>query len=331
MANEKSPIDLDIMEGLNPIANPLWAWGAATIAMGIFKFSPGTTVEFHNQEGLPDHPVIIAMNHTQFYDFLPLRAPLLFQGKRFVSWVKARAYRNPYASGFLMRTGNIPISSKGYIVASDFYALFKRAPTDEEYESLSAHLKSGEPFPENAIFDRLQYETREILGRVFDPEHETWREAIREIFYEFMTITIEKTRRCVDRGDHVHVYPQGTISPRLISGKTGIIQTAIALGLPILPVGVSGCREAFIGGTPLARKKSKFIVRFGTELYHVPREEFPRDYRPFHPDDETEHQERLQFHVDRVMERLNELVEPHYQWADESELEEVKKGVERFF
>ncbi len=332
MANEKSPIDLNVMNNLNPIANPIWAWGAASIAMGIFKTSPRTRVEMHNLEALPSRPVIIAMNHTQFYDFLPLRAPLLFKGQRFVSWVKARAYRNKYASGFLMRTGNIPICSKGYIVASDFYELFERAPTDDEYEALRVHLKDNLPFPEdNAIFERLQFEPRTILGRTYDPDKETWREAIREVFYEFMQITLEKTRRCVERGDHVHVYPQGTIAPRLISGKTGIIQTALALDLPILAVGVSGCREAYIGGTPFTKRDSRFIVRFADEPYIVPRDEFPPNYRPFHPDDELTHRPKLQHHVDRVMDQLNELVEPHYQWADEAELEEVKRGVERFF
>ena len=333
MASDKSPIDLEIMNAFDPIARPIWAWGAASIAMGIFKTSPGTTIAFHNLEALPkDRPVIVAMNHTQFYDFLPLRAPLLFRGHRFVSWVKARAYRSSKASGFLMRTGNIPISSKGYIVASDFYDLFQRAPTDEEYEHLRLHLNYNQPFPEkDAIFEKLQFEPREILGRHFNPSRETWRQAIREIFYEFMTLTVEKTRRCVERGDHVHIYPRGTIAPRLIPGKTGIIQTALALDLPILAVGVSGCREAYYKGTPLTYPNSRFVVRFGDELYHVPRNEFPDDYRPFHPDDEMAHRAKLQRHVDVIMDRINALVEPEYQWADDDALAEVKRGVERFF
>lgn len=332
MTNEKSPIDLDIMNRFNPTSHPLWEWGGACVAMGIIKTSPGTRVDFYNLEALPSRPVILAMNHTQFYDFLPLRVPLLFKGHRCVSWVKARAYRNTYASKFLMRTGNIPICSKGYIVASDFFALFERPPTNEEYEALRVHLKDNAPFPEdNAIFARLQYATRDILGRPFDPKQETWREAIRETFYDFMQITLEKTRRCVERGDHVHVYPQGTIAPRLVSGKTGIIQTALALNLPILAVGVSGCREAYIGSTPFMKGGSHFTVRFADNPYIVPRDEFPPNYRPFHLDDELAHRDKLQHHVNRVMDQLNELVEPHYQWADEATLAELKRGVDRFF
>ena len=331
---EKIPVDLEMMRSLDPIANPLWAWGAASIGMGLFKL--GAEVTFHNLEALPqDRPVIVAMNHTQFCDFLPLRAPLLFHGHHFVSWVKPRAYRDPKIGGFLRRTGNIPVCSKGYIVASDFFTLCERAPSEEEYAALNAYIKDGAPWtrpdPEG-IYERLATTPRTILGRPFRPEQESWREAVRETFYALMRLTLDKTERCVERGDHVHIYPQGTIAPRLIPGKVGVIETALALDLPILAVGVSGCREAFIGASPRSRRGERIIVRFDETLYHVPPEEFGPDYRPFHPDDSARYHDRLQHHVDRVMDRLSDVLEPGYRWAEaERQLDEVKRGVDRFF
>lgn len=331
MVSKKSPIDLNVLRDLDPLADPMWAWGAASIWMGMYKPTPGVRVVYENLEALPQRPVIIAMNHTQFYDFLPLRSPLLFRGKQFVSWVKARAYRNPYAANFLMRTGNIPICSKGYILASDFYALFERAPTEEEYRAMRANLDRQEPFPQDEVFDILQHRKRDILARPFDPKKETWREAMRNISYEFMLITLDKTRQCVDRGQHVHVYPQGTIDARLIPGKTGIIQTALALDLPILPVGVSGCTDGFYKNTPWPMPHTTFTVRFGDTPYVVPRDEFPPSYRPFHPDDEAPYKDRLQRHVDVIMNQLNALLDPECQWADDLHPSHAKTGVDRFF
>lgn len=325
------PIDLNVLRELDPKPNPLVAWGSAAIFMGLLKGSPGSRVTFEGLENLPQRPVIIAMNHTQFYDFLPLRAPLLFRGRRFSSWVKARAFREERVKRFLLSTGNIPLCSRGYILASDFYSLFTRRPTEDEYRAMRRHLDHGELLPEGDVFSRLEHTPRAILGRPFSPPEESWRGAMRETYYELMTAAIDHARRCVERGDHIHIYPQGTIAARLISGKIGIIQTAIALDLPILPVGVSGCREAFYKGTPMVRPNSHMIVRFGATPYSVPREEFPPNFRPFHPDDEPLYRDRLQRHVDIIMEQLNLLLEPDYQWGPDRQSEDAKQGVDRFF
>ena len=323
-------LEFEDMNNMESIADDLWAWPAATASMVLFRLTPGVRLILENVEALPDEPVIVAMNHTHFFDFLPLRVPLLFQGYTFVSWVKARVYQDPAVRAFLSHTGNVPLCSRGYIIASDFFELMHRRPTEPEYRHLREHVDHGAPLPEGRLWDTIQETPRNMLGWAFNPHAHSYRQAVRQVFYELMQITLRKTRRGVNRGDHVHVYPQGSIARRLIPGKVGTVETALALGLPILPLGVSGCCEAFHKKTPFLVPGQTVHVRFGDELYVVPRDDFPSDYRPFHPDDESQHRAALEYHTQMLMERINELLTPDYQWAPDMK-SNAKSGVARFF
>lgn len=323
-------IDFEALNNTESIADTRWAASAAGAAVALFRASPGFELTIENLEGLPDRPVIVAMNHTHFYDFLPLRAPTFFMNRTFVSWVKARAYKDPRVGLFLSKTGNVPICSRGYIIASDFYELFERRPTEDEYRVLREHVDHGSPLPDEELYERIQETSRNMLGWAFNPTAQSYRQAVRAVFYELMQISLRKTRRAVNRGDHVHVYPQGSIAQRLIPGKVGIVHAALALGLPILPVGVAGCRDGFHGKTPLPVPGQKMSVRFGDELYTVPRDEFPDDFRPYHPDDEQRVRAQLEYHTQLIMERINELLPPDHQWAPDMQ-SDAKRGVARFF
>ena len=324
------PIDLPALQQLDARAEDLWAYGSAFISNTLYFVSPGAQVQYEGLEGLPDSPVIVATNHTQFYDFLPLRAPLLFRGYSFVSWVKARAYRSMRTAKYLSKVGCVPICSRGYILAGDFFATLERRPTEEEYRRLRDHVDRGVALPKEEPYLTLQNKARPILGWAFDPAALSYAKAVRELFYQMMTLTIEKTQQGVDRGDHVHIYPQGSIAQRLIPGKTGVIEAALALNLPILAVGINGCRDSFWGKTPLIVPQKKTVVRFDHLLTHVDRGDFPPDYRPFHPDDTDACRPTLQRYTDQVMERLNTLLDPDHQWAEDRQ-SDAKSGVARFF
>ncbi|MCP4038520.1 MAG: hypothetical protein GY733_16385 [bacterium] len=59
------------------------------------------------------------------------------------------------------------------------------------------------------------------------------------------------------------------------------------------------------------------------ERFHV-----PPDFTPFDPRDEAAHRDRLQGFVDVVMDRINDLVDPQYQFGGDGELAE--RGSARF-
>lgn len=323
-------IDIDSLQEINPLANPVWAWGGATIANAIFKFTPGVEIEFIGDEILRDgRQYIMASNHSHKVDFLPLRAPLLYRGSTFLTWVKARAYKDPAMGTFLKYTGNVPICSRGYLIAADYWDLFGERPTEEEYRILRDHVDRDAELPQTERFEALRHTPRRMLGLFFNPAAFTYRQAVRQLYYELMQIALRMTRRGMHRGDHVQIYPQGAVSSRLTRSHVGVIEAAVALGLPIVPVGISGCREVFVGEGPRTRA-GKITVRFG-QPYEIPRDILPPDFRAFHPDDEETHREVLKHHANVVTMRLNEQLEPAYQMLEGVETYDGKEGLDRFF
>ncbi|MEU8263576.1 lysophospholipid acyltransferase family protein [Micromonospora sp. NPDC048999] len=70
-------------------------------------------------------------------------------------------------------------------------------------------------------------------------------------------------------GDLVAVYPEGTRSPdgRLYRGRTGAARLAVAAGVPIIPVGVTGTDKAQPIGTRVPRPgRAEIGIRFGKPL-----------------------------------------------------------------
>lgn len=70
-------------------------------------------------------------------------------------------------------------------------------------------------------------------------------------------------------GDLVATYPEGTRSPdgRLYRGRTGTARLALAAGVPVIPVGVTGTDKVQPIGTRVPRPgKAKITITFGKPL-----------------------------------------------------------------
>ncbi|MEH1102866.1 lysophospholipid acyltransferase family protein [Micromonospora sp. CPCC 205561] len=101
-------------------------------------------------------------------------------------------------------------------------------------------------------------------------------------------------------GDLVAVYPEGTRSPdgRLYRGRTGAVRLALAAGVPIIPVGMTGTDQAQPIGTRMPRPgRAKITVRFGKPLDFTGR-----------PDDRTSLREM----TDEVMAEIQKLTGQEY-------------------
>ncbi|WP_349880805.1 lysophospholipid acyltransferase family protein [Micromonospora sp. HUAS YX12] len=101
-------------------------------------------------------------------------------------------------------------------------------------------------------------------------------------------------------GDLVAVYPEGTRSPdgRLYRGRTGTVRLAIAAGVPIIPVGVTGTDKAQPIGTRIPRPgRAKITIKFGKPLDYTGR-----------PDDRTS----LRAMTDEMMAEIQELSGQEY-------------------
>ncbi len=86
---------------------------------------------------------------------------------------------------------------------------------------------------------------------------------------------LETATRLLDEGRLVGMYPEGTRSPdgRLYRGRTGLVRTAFAAGVPIIPVGVVGTDKVCPPG-PFRWHTDRVQVKFAKPIdpieYDVP-------------------------------------------------------------
>lgn len=321
-------IDLNFIDRYDPRSHRL-ATRISVEAARLLLGTPPSTRRRVEGESRFEGPVILASNHTHVFDFLPLWVELLGRGQQMVGWVKARMYKSRVRRGLMALIGNnAPLVSRGYLIAADFRQICGRPPTDEEYRHLRDCVDGMAPLPEHQPYVRVASTSRNILGRQFDPRTESYARAMRVLFCRMMQKTLKATRRCTDDGYHLHIYPEGMVGRRLTRGHPGVIQAAIALDLPIVPVGISRADRVFVGKTPLTKGGEVRLV-FG-EQYEVNTRRIGDDFEAFHPDSEHRYRDVLQAQTDVVMARLNELVDDEYRFRPRGH-RVAKKGVERFY
>jgi 1-acyl-sn-glycerol-3-phosphate acyltransferase len=143
-----------------------------------------------------------------------------------------------------------------------------------------------------------------------------------------MAVTISLARKVIDAGHCLHIYPEGLFSSRLSKGRTGTVQLAAALNIPIVPVGFSGMNEHFAKRRMVPHTKGVLTMRLG-EPYRIQRAEF-QDFSPFDSSEEARLQPVLEEETQSLMEKINVLLEPQCTWGEDLEGDGLK-GIARFF
>lgn len=307
---------------INPLSTPLATKLCATGAQTFLGATP-ISIRVINAESLPDGPAIFSPNHTHKFDFLPIRSAL-FDTHRLITWIKARDYSDPIMRRFFNAAGNVPIVSRGFVISADVITRFGRRPTEVEYRALRDHVDRGTALPESLVFDILQTESRDICGRRFDVNQETYADAIQSTYFDYMNATLAHGKTIRDAGCHQHIYPQGAVSPHLTPGRTGAVQAAIALDLPIVPVGISGCIETFRKDWPFGRGEIRIKIGDPIQIQSF------ENARPFHHAWEKQHEVFLQQETERLMNRIHDLIDRQYRWASDPEQITGKTGIARF-
>jgi len=319
------PMTLQRLRDRDPVARR-WAIAGMAAVVGVGLNVPGRRVRFvvEGADGLPARPVLLAMNHTHYVDWIALRWVAFRLGRMQVNWVKPRTYEQGFAT-FLDLTGNVPLVSRGYLLSADVRALVGRAPTEAEYRALRDHLDHGAALPEGPLFDRLAREPRDVLGLSFDPAATTWRDHVEHLFAQMMDATLAHTRALVARGLDLAIMPQGSTAMRLTNGHPGAVQAALALGLRIVPVGVSGFPQAFGDSHGLPRRAGTVTVRFGAPYVPDP---IP-GLEPFLPASERAHARALRDATAGLMDRIDALLDPEHRWSQDRDRVDIE-GVARF-
>jgi 1-acyl-sn-glycerol-3-phosphate acyltransferase len=277
----------------------------------------------------PDGGAFLAMNHTDRYNYFPLQYGMYRAGLPFTAtWVKGKYYENRFVGGFMDSTNNIPTPSRGYVITTEFRKQVGRPPDESEYRALR-DLVDGKRVPSEALPDGTSETLVEFLGR----DATSFLARFNELFDEMIRQVIELNRRAIeDLHLNVLVFPQGTRSKRLSRGHNGLAQMAEYLGAPIIPVGCNGSDKLYPGNTPFS-KGGRVVYRVGAPLaldgpelgpYRV-----PKDVLPLTDEANKKYGERYSAVTRIVMDRINALLDPEYQFSETLESDGTR-GMDRF-
>ena len=309
-----------------------------TVLMPSYSRLPGVDIQIEGIGNIPDEPVIYAMNHTDRFNYFPFMYKMWKLKERYITvWVKGKYYENPVVGTFMELTSNLPTVSRGYIITKDFTLTMDRRPTEAEYDTLRALVNSAADPDEAAstvdtsgIPPELLTTKRDILGVQFDPHRQSYEDAINGVFDAMMRQFVKLNERSFELGLDLLVFPQGTRSIRLPKGRIGMMEVAMRYRKTIVPIGCNGCDLVYTGSLPIA-KKGAIVYRVGTPITYDDLSEFHinEPYEPFTAEAEHKHRDKFQGAVDVVMNRINGLLDPQYQFSDDLQSTGVR-GTSRF-
>lgn len=291
---------------------------------------PGVSVELENLENVPPEPCIFAMNHTDRYNYWPFQFKLWRLLNRFTStWVKGKYYESSAIGKFMEMMNQLPTISRGYIISRDFLELMKRAPTNEEYSLLRQWV--DENFEEGGRSERdqeflsalptaLLHEKRNVLGREFQPDKETYPEYVNATFRTMMELFVVLNKHANEIGLDILIFPQGTRSKRLLPSHTGIAELAFYLKCPVVPVGCNGSDVAYPGGSPWA-SKGECVYRIGEPIYHgsLPEYEMNEPFQPFTSEADQQYGQQFKDFSNVITQRINTLLDEPYRLGGEGD------------
>lgn len=324
-------LDLDRLRRIRLRSVPAGQRVMGTLFLAPSYNLPGRTkILVEAAENLPEEAAVLAMNHTDRYNYWPFQYWLWRHQSRFTAtWVKGKYYENKWLGKFMEMMNNIPAPSKGYIMTRDFVSTIGRPPSKEEYAALR-ELAEGKPPEEKSLPIEIATQPRDMLGRQFFPEQQSYSECLHELLAEMNQRFIELNEEAFDKKLHLLIFPQGTRSVRLSKGHIGLVQAALRFKRGIVPIGCNGSEKVYPGGSPWAKSGT---VRYRIGEY-MPYESFaehhlPEGLDPFDPAVAREHRETMQGLVDKVMERINGLLDAEYQFGDDDRSDGVD-GSRRF-
>jgi 1-acyl-sn-glycerol-3-phosphate acyltransferase len=334
-------LTLDVMKRIQLTTRPKGQMLAGWILRANYTLpQTRTRIRIENFDRMPsaDKPVYIAMNHTDKFNYWPLQVQLWRERNEFTAtWAKGKYYNHGFSRGFLTSTNNIPTPSRGYLITTDAVSVLNKPPCDELYRLLRHATQEGwddSRLLEDAKAAGLERDMldllktpRNILGLDFDPFKHSLVERHRELFRQMMDLFVDLNTQAFELGLRVVVFPEGTRSITLGTGKPGLAQMALRTQSTILPIGSNGCEGAYPGNNPFSRGGS-VLYRIGEPL--TPQKELApyridAPYRPF-TDEANQYSDKFDAVTDLVMKRIADLVDPHYLAGTSSAVE----GTERF-
>lgn len=338
-------LTLDLLRSISLKPKPL-----GQVLTGKFFLRPNyswplnpTKIIIEGRENIPDTGrVILALNHTDRYNYWPLQYMLWRHSDIFTAtWVKGKYYNNDFVTKFLSSTNNIPTPSRGYLITSDVLATLGKPPSNEIYrllrdainnqdDNFDALIARSKDEGIEAEFHKVISTPRDILGHRFTPSKQTYTEAMSDLFRLMMNEFIRLNQQAFDMGHKVVVFPEGTRSLRLTKGRPGLAQMALRMKASVVPVGCNGSDGLYPGNSPLSQGGT-VTYRIGKPLtpdLELAPFQIDEDYTPFTPDAETRFGDTFEAMTELLMSHIAKLLDPRY-LPNAGETTEVT-GAERF-
>lgn len=289
-----------------------------------YRFPVRTTVSIDGLEKL-DHrqPFLMAMNHTDRFNYAPFMVHLDRLGlPPLAPWVKGKYYRKAWLAKLLISCACTPVPSRGFLLTLDWVARMARNPEDEEYRQLR-RLGDGE-----AVEEELLPGVAEYLAQAPGGGREDFFPLFQEHFESLSAALVRINVEALELGYRPLIFPQGTRSKRLTPGFSGIVQMALHLKVPILPVAVSGSDLIYPGNS--SRSKGGHVHYTVGDLYDPSSEpDAPSGFLPLTIAASRDHGPAFKELTSNLMDRLNDLLPEEYQYDPEG-LANTRTGARRF-
>ena len=287
-----------------------------------YRLPSRTEIVLEGTEHLdPDRRYMLAMNHTDRFNYWPFQYEMYRSGRGFTAtWVKGKYYENRWMKAFLDVNNNIPLPSRGYVITVWFRGFADRTPSADEYRALR-DLVDGR----RAVDEPLPAGAGETVRAMLDAKGGAagWLAAFEAHFDAMMREVVRLNREAMGRYDnHILVFPQGTRSVRLTPGHDGIAQMSQYLGAAIVPIGCNGSDRLYPGNSP-SSNGGRVVYRIGRPLEvdgpELRAHRVPSDVLPFTRRASAAHGDAYRAITDVVMDRINELLDPPDQRATETD------------
>jgi 1-acyl-sn-glycerol-3-phosphate acyltransferase len=289
-----------------------------------YRFPVPTTISIDGLDRM-DHrqPYLVAMNHTDRYNYAPFMVQLDKMGlPPLAPWVKGKYFRKPWLARLLTWSACTPVPSRGFLLTLDWLARMDRPPEDAEYRQLR-RVGDGE-----AEGEELLPSVQDYLRKAPGGSRENFFPLFQEHFETLSAALVRINIEALELGYRPLIFPQGTRSKRLTPGFSGILQMALHLKVPILPVAVSGSDKLYPGNS--SRSRGGHVHYTVGDLYDPSAEpDAPTGFMPLTIEASRRHGEAFSELTSRLMDRLNDLLPEEYQY-DPDGLDTTRKGVRRF-
>lgn len=298
----------------------------ARCVLGLDYRLPGkrTTITIDGLEHLEgDQPMMVAMNHTDRFNYMPFMKELDRLGYcPLAPWVKGKYYQNPRLARLLSWCACMPVPSRGFLLSLDWLARRGSPPNAQEYRQLRM-LGDGDW----SGAEDLEPTVADYLAAAPGGGVEGFTEAFHAHFEGLSSEVVRINFEAMGKGYRPLVFPQGTRSRPLTRGFSGIVQMALHIGVPIVPVGVSGSDLLYPGDIPFS-KGGHVHYRVGRPFDPGAEHGAPRDFVPLTIRASQQHGEAFDRLTQGLMDRINDLLAPEYQYDRSRETQ--PSGAERF-